>query len=177
MYFVRYKTLKEELTTHSLTDREALPYLIATSVIAILVITLTHERESDWEWLFKLTEVSLAVFGTLYCFRNNGGKEGHDFILKFLVLGWITLCRCVLLFIPITFLYVYGLDFLYAEYTFTTVDFIINEELVDLGIFLIFTSIFYLHLGKHLRDTCTLLNKEAGAGAYEKHMINEQDAL
>lgn len=101
MYFFRYQPLKEKLKSRTLTDREALPYLVLFSGIASAVYLLPPVEEFNaWDWIGGGTSVVLAVAGVIYTYVQNGGRQGFDLIQKFVVIGWVVGVRCILAFIP-----------------------------------------------------------------------------
>ena len=101
MYFLRYKSLKEKLRTRSLSDREALPYLVLFAGLAAVAYLLPNTEEfNTWDWIQGTLSVALAVGGVIYAYRQNGGRQGFDLIQKYVVLGWVVTVRCLLVFIP-----------------------------------------------------------------------------
>ena len=178
MYFFRTNALKEKLKTRTLTDREALPYVIMFGLVTLITIAFTRGDNShyDLQWLMDLTEGLLMILGIIYCYRRNGGSEGYDFVLKYMTLGWVIFIRCLLFLIPV--IIIGSLIATFLIYRFSSGEF---EVLIELGLgelawIVLFYVVYYLRLGKHLSDTSTLLNKEAGAEAYEKHMMTERES-
>jgi hypothetical protein len=39
--------------------------------------------------------------GVIFAYRCNGGKDGYDFIQKFVILGWVVAFKFILLLIPV----------------------------------------------------------------------------
>lgn len=100
MYFIKYHPLKERLRDRTMNDREALPYYILFSAISTLVITLPMGGPLNrWNVLSAFVSTVVVIAGIIYCFRQNGGKAGYDFIQKSVVLGWVVFVRLLLPFI------------------------------------------------------------------------------
>lgn len=146
MYFFRYHSLKEKLKSRTLTDREALPYLVLFSGIASAVYLIPPVEELNvWDWIGGGMSVVLAIAGVIYTYAQNGGKQGQDLIQKFVVIGWVVGVRCVLIFIPCWF----------ALYSVGDVLGLMSDESswYDTLVFFGFKVIYYQRLGKHIHDT------------------------
>jgi hypothetical protein len=146
MYFIRYQPLKEKLKTRTLSDREALPYLILyAGLTAVACLFPTTEEFNLWDWIGGGLSVSLAVGGVIYAYTQNGGKEGFDLIQKYVVIGWVVAVRCILVSIPIAIALFLAGDALG----------LITEEtgwfdvLMNAG----FEAVIYQRIGKHIGDT------------------------
>lgn len=146
MYFLRYKPLKEKLRTRSLSDREALPYLVLFAGLAAVVYLLPNTEEfNTWDWIQGILSVAFAIGGVIYAYRQNGGRQGFDLIQKYVVLGWVVTVRCVLVFIPCGIaLFLLG-DSLG----------LISDETNGFDVLIIagFEVILYQRIGRHIRDT------------------------
>ena len=145
MYFVRYHSLKEKLSGRSLSDREALPYLVLYSTLFVLFIAIpTIEGFNEFDMVLMCLNVMFAIVGICYVYQQNGGKEGFDLIQKYVVLGWVVEFRLLLLYVPVfLFLVVVGERTLWGGY---------SDGLTVL-ISVIYQLIFYQRLGRHIRDT------------------------
>ena len=102
MYFVRTQPLKDKLRSRSLSDREALPYLLVFSGLTALVGSVPLiEGFNRWDFASATLSVVFAIAGVVYSYKCNGGREGFDLIQKYVVLGWVVSIRCLLPFIPL----------------------------------------------------------------------------
>ena len=146
MYFIRYQPLKEKLKARTLSDRDALPYLILYAGLAAAIHLLpTTEVFNVWDWIGGGLSVSLAVGGVIYAYTENGGREGHDLIQKYVVIGWVAGVRCILAFIPIsTVLYFTG------DALGVMTD---DTGWLDVLIMAGFEAVLYQKIGRHIRDT------------------------
>jgi len=146
MNFIRYQPLKEKLKTRTLSDREALPYLILfTGLAAALYLVPTPNEFNMWDWIGGALSVSMAVGSVIYAYKQNGGRQGFDLIQKYTVMGWVVAVRCILAFIPIAFaLYLLG------EALGVTSD---STGWFDVLIIAGFEAVFYQRVGRHIRDT------------------------
>jgi hypothetical protein len=146
MYLLRYQPLKDKLKTRTLTDREALPYLLVfTGLAAAVYLFPTTDTFNHWDWIQGGLSVALALGGVIYSYFRNGGRDGYDLILKYVVIGWIVAVRCVLLFIPCAI----------ALYFLGEVAGLISDETnwYDTLVFAGFETILYQRIGRHIADT------------------------
>jgi len=106
MYFWRIEKLKSEMAARPLSDRQVLPYLVVyvglTTAVSFLPATMTNV----WDGLGAVWSVLLAVFGSLYIYRCNGGVDGQHFLQRYFAIGWVVAIRwLVILMIAIVALF------------------------------------------------------------------------
>ena len=102
MYFVSYHPLKHKLRTNSLSDREALPYLIIEAVFLSLASYSSGGKISNgYDTLSLCLTIITVIGGTYYVYLQNGGKEGFNLIQKYFVLGWVVSNRFAIVLIPV----------------------------------------------------------------------------
>jgi hypothetical protein len=146
VYFTNYQVIKEKLRSRTLSDRESLPYwIVFCGATASLPLFPSLNNYNVWDWIGGGLFVLLTVMGVFYAYFKNGGKNGHDIILKYVVLGWIVFFRCYLRFIPI------GMAlFLAGEKLGIIID---ETGWYDTLIFACFNAICYQRIGRHIADT------------------------
>ena len=146
MSLFRYDPLKEKLRSRSLTDREALPYLLSMFGFAAAAVVFPFPLASDWvDRVNQGGTILLAVLGLLYSYRQNGGAKGHDLTLKYIVLGEVVVMRCTLAAIPIGILLIWlGNQFGLRDR---------NLGWYDTILWLVFQVVAYQRLGRHIADT------------------------
>ena len=141
MYFVFYHPLKHMLRTNSLSDREALPYLIIDAVLFSLGSSSEADRLSNgYDLLSLCLTVIIVIGGTYYVYLQNGGKEGFNLIKKYLILGWVVSIRFAIVLIPVVI----------VNYI------VVMPKLGDLYDVLFggaIKLIYFQRLGTHIRDT------------------------
>jgi hypothetical protein len=146
MYFLRYNTLKEKLRARSLSDREALSYLVLfTGLTTAATLVPANVTLNLWDWIHIGLSLILAVGGVYYSYVRNGGEHGFDLIQKFTVIGWVVTVRCLLVFIPCFFALLWiGDSFgLVADET----------NWFDVVVTTGFGAILYQRIGRHVADT------------------------
>jgi len=81
MYFIHYNPLKERLRNRSIHDREALPYFLLFCVLEALAISLPGaEYKNKWDYVSPVLTLLVTIWGVIYVYRRNGGREGYDLL-------------------------------------------------------------------------------------------------
>ena len=146
MQAFRYNAVKEKLRTRTLTDREALPYLLSMFVFAASAVVFPVPLGSDlWDRINQGGTILLAILGLLYSYRQNGGAHGHDLALKYIVLGEIAVARCFAVSIPL------GIALIWLGTQLGLRDRTMGWY--DTSLWLLFQVVAYQRLGRHIADT------------------------
>ena len=146
MQFFRYDGIKEKLRTRTLTEREALPYLLSMFAFAASAVVFPVPLGSNlWDRINQGGTILLAILGLLYSYRQNGGANGHDLALKYIVLGEIVVARCFAVSIPLGIALIWlGTQLGLRERTMGWYDTVL---------WLIFQVVAYQRLGRHIAET------------------------
>ena len=129
-----------------MSDREALPYLLSMfAFIAVAVVFPLTLGTHLWDRINQGGTILLAILGLLYAYRQNGGANGNDLALKYIVLGEIVVARCSVFSIPV------GLVLLWLGNQIGLRD--QSMGWYDTTLWLMFQVVAYLRLGRHIADT------------------------
>lgn len=146
MNFIKYSPLKEQLKERTLSDREALPYLIVfTAITALMVGVPLYENYNVLDGIYAACSVALAIFGIIYAYNQNGKENGYDLVQKYVVMGWITSVRFILIGIPLYAVVAavsYGMGFSIEE-----------TNGIDLLFSVGFEALLYYRIAMNIRDT------------------------
>jgi hypothetical protein len=154
MYWIRYQPLKDRLKKRSISDREALPYLLLFSGLEAIALSLPATSEMNkWDIIQTISYVLVTLLGVFYVYRRNGGNDGYDIIQKIVVLGWVVAVRYFLVVIPLSVTI-----YLIVHYHAPTGD---ETTLFDAVFYTVISAIYYERLGRHISDT----NEKNGAQA------------
>ena len=155
MYFVQYNPLKEKLRNRSLSDGEALPYLILEGVVTVLLyLDISSEGLNAFDLVSVIISVAILIGGTFHVYDQNGGKEGFDLVQKYIVLGWVVGFRVFLASIPLFLM-------LGVLIGLANIDDAISDMLsVICGVAV--KLIYYQRLGEHIRDTTGIETNNGG---------------
>lgn len=145
MYFVHYHPLKEKLRDRTLSDAEALPYFIGSSILVLIPV---GGIENVWDFAALFISIVLTIMGLRWAYKANGGAAGFDIIQKVVVLGWILGFRLLLFFIIPLLCFLIGISIAMPE------DATPEKTGVGLVIFgAIAELILWKRLASHIRDT------------------------
>lgn len=102
MHFWRIEALKAKLRAGAVDQRAAYGYVLATFLLyAVAAVPGAWNAATDprpgVEWVAYAGQLLLVGTGTYCAFRANGGREGADFALRYLALGWVLGVRLVVL--------------------------------------------------------------------------------
>lgn len=144
MYIWRIEGLKGQLAARALSDREVLPYFVASSSMFGLGLAIPPSNPNGWDTVLGLAIALLTVLGTLWGYRQNGGQSGREFLPRFVAIGWVSSLRllpAVLLAILVLFI-IAGAP---LEGTPQTSPF-------DVFVFAGLTVVYYQRVGAHVRQ-------------------------
>jgi hypothetical protein len=140
MHVFNIRTLKATLKARALSSGEAVRYIAAQGA---LLSWLFIPGDTTVDWMF-LTNPLLALAGTYYCYRCNGGADGIRLAERYLAIGWVVMCRGIaFLLLPLAI----GL----AAWTLATAgegpdEAVLSTTLVGLLV------LMYWRIGVHLAD-------------------------
>ena len=141
MYFWRIEALKRQMITAPLGDRETLPYLIGDGVLTSVVGALPPMFPTGGDTLQGLGGVPLAIGGTIWVYRQNGGQTGSELLPRYLTLSWVLLVRFVPLISALFIIATVAIPSFDLEHTGPV------SVILSAGTILL----FYQRLGAHLR--------------------------
>ncbi len=161
MYFIKYQPLKRKLKERTLSDREALVYLVVyifllglSFALSFAIPTGATDECSDADlaaWddeVFLLVFVCLPIAGIYYVYVANGGKSGFDLIQKYFVLGWVVGIRFLVVFLPLSVATILVSAQVLGNGCEDRIQFYPQYVVSTLG-----EIVYYQRLGRHIRDT------------------------
>ena len=109
MYFWNIKKLKAQLIERPLTEREALPYVIAASLMYLLafeILTYSYSAVSNeavpygiLDYISLAFTIAINILGTIWIFKKNKVNSENYFLQRYTALGWVVLIRIMVFFI------------------------------------------------------------------------------
>jgi hypothetical protein len=152
VHFWSTRKARTQLSTNSLSQRDAAGYMFVSSLIYTYVVYATAwgGRYQHWTMLFEaVVVVVITGFGVHECYSANGGRAGRDFVHRFCVLGVPLSLRLLVLFRVIDVVLAYAFPRVVTPMTFRDPQFVYLSVHVLLG--LAFTFIFYWRVAHHLQ--------------------------
>jgi hypothetical protein len=108
---------------------------------------MSQGTRNVWDVLGAVWSVLLAVLGSIYIYRQNGGAAGHHFLQRYLVVGLVVALRCVFVFVVAAFAFAGTLIALGAD--------IETPHWYDFLFGAAFETVLYWRIGHHVRDLAT----------------------
>ena len=92
------------MATEGLNEQQAFRYYLATAIFsAILYEIVANGPSSEFKPVDLLDMAMYFTFtigGIIWCYRQNGGADGRDFLRRIVPIGWVMFWRLVGLVIP-----------------------------------------------------------------------------
>ena len=143
MYFWNIKKLKADLKDKPLTEKQILPYVIATLVLYYLSAVIAPVS-SDRNGILETSLIVLSiVIGTYWLFKKNHADAGQYFIQRFFAIGWVASIRFGIFSLVISVL-LYASSILKVDTASTS-----NAELIIESILII---LGYWYIGTHITE-------------------------
>ena len=144
MYFWRIEKLKSEMAARPLSEREVLPYLVVYVALSAAVSYLPPTTYNVWDGLGAVWSTLLAVVGTIYIYRQNGGADGQHFLQRYFAIGQVVAMRWLaFVMLPVVALYI-AMEELGSDTESTHwYDFLFGA---------VIEAAFYWRVGYHVRD-------------------------
>lgn len=146
MYFWRIEKLKTSMATAPLTDREVLPYLIATVILMAAVLGGAQHVPvtSVWDDISSIFGMVIAVIGTIYIYNRNNGEAGQHFLQRYIVIGWVVSLRWL-----VAFMVIFTILYIILEYYGASAE---NIALAEFTFDTLASAVLYWRIGHHVHD-------------------------
>lgn len=144
MYFWRIERLKREMAIRPLSESETLPYLVVDTTLVTALSYIPNISSNVWDTLSAIFSTLLAVVGTIYIYRQNGGADGQYFLQRYFAISWVVTLRWLVIFIITIAIFSILLELASVSLEETT--------WYEFLFFSVFEVIFYERIGYHVRD-------------------------
>lgn len=151
MYFWNIKSLKQEIKSGQFSDSRVFPYVVVYAFLYALIIEaiayLPYEDVNMWTYTLSILNIVIAIGGTFYVYRKNGGANGEDFASKYFGIGFVVGIRFLFYLVPVmVFMSVYWV------YAFDE-EAIISTTPIEVVLFSFWYALLYYRIGIHMNDT------------------------
>lgn len=146
MYFWNIQALKQQLIKTGLSEKNSFYYILIYLIMGTINIDIIFPTTvlNQWDYLTAASDMFITMIGIITAFRVNGGNKGEKFAERFFSISFVICIRFFVLFLSPLIVYLIFLgEFNFDPVETTVVSFITN---------LIFLSIFYARIAKHIRD-------------------------
>ena len=103
MYLTNIRGLKPSLIQGPLPENQTIKYLLICMFLWLPIrISPLLQMQDSWLNIIDIATILIALIGTYYCFKNNGGSNGVFFLQRFFPIGLVVGARiAVMFFFPI----------------------------------------------------------------------------
>lgn len=151
MYFWKIDSLVQDLKDGNLPQSERFKYLLATLIVYAIVIELSFifaEPIAALQIVESVSMVALTVAGAVYCYFVNRRGDDHEFIDRFICIGWVVAIRITVFFIAVYCPYLLA-GYMFGGETFE--HFSESKNFVDVGFILLMGGLCYWFIGKYIK--------------------------
>ena len=111
MFTLQIKKLREQLATEGLGAKHAFQYYLATAILGALTYELVANGPGSGgemlpvDYLDGGLDFVFTIGGIIWCYVQNGGAAGRDFLSRIVPIGWVMFWRTLLFgMVPFTIL-------------------------------------------------------------------------
>ncbi|KOO12754.1 hypothetical protein AKJ18_22210 [Vibrio xuii] len=104
MYIWNIESLKEDIKSGRLTEKDRFIYMFLTLIFTVLSIELALripvEPGNVWDTISSLSSALFPILGTFLAYRANGADNGTDFLGRYFSISFVVTVRFFALLIP-----------------------------------------------------------------------------
>lgn len=104
MYFWQINKLRQQLASEGLSEQQAFYYYLATAILSAVLYEIVANgppsEASSADLLDAMMYFAFTIGGVAWCYRQNGGAEGTDFLTRIVPVAWVMFWRLVACVIP-----------------------------------------------------------------------------
>ncbi|MGI9328682.1 MAG: hypothetical protein ACR2PZ_25935 [Pseudomonadales bacterium] len=104
MYWWHIRNLRQQLAQDGLSESHAFRYYLATAILSALLYEAVANGPPSETKAVDILDASLylgfTIGGTVWCYRQNGGAAGRDFLIRIVPIAWVMFWRLMSVVIP-----------------------------------------------------------------------------
>lgn len=111
MYILGINKLRQQLASDAVDEKQAFHYYLATAILSGLTYEAVANSPASGgamlpvDYLDGVLDLVFTVAGISWCYLQNGGAKGDDFLQRIVPIGWVMLWRALLFgLLPFTIL-------------------------------------------------------------------------
>ena len=111
MHILGIKGLRQQLANDELDEKQAFYYYLATAILSGVTYEAVANSPGSGgamlpvDFLDGGLDLAFTIAGLSWCYLQNGGADGDDFLQRIVPIGWVMLWRALLFgLLPFTFL-------------------------------------------------------------------------
>ncbi|MCF6450978.1 hypothetical protein L1076_05175 [Vibrio sp. MMG022] len=148
MYIWNIKSLKEQIRSGRLTEKDRFIYIFLTLIFTALGIELALrfpiESGNVWDTISSVSSVLIPMLGTFLAYKANGADNGTDFLGRYFSISFVVAVRFFVLLIPMSAL-------LFAYYMLVIPENpALESTALDTLPFIVWQGVLYYQIVKHV---------------------------
>lgn len=104
MYFWQIRKLRAQLASEGLSEKQAFYYYLATAILSALLYEVVANGPPSEPQAIDLLDAAMyfgfTIGGIAWCYQQNDGASGKDFLVRIVPIAWVMLWRLVAVVIP-----------------------------------------------------------------------------
>lgn len=113
--------LKNSLIEGPLPENQTIKYLLTCIFLwSTVKVSPLLQVQDSWQTILDIASILIALIGTYYCFKINGGPNGLFFLQRFFPIGFVVAARIAVMFFFPIFVAVLILENLIEQIPLTT---------------------------------------------------------
>lgn len=102
MHILQIKKLRQQLASDELSEKNAFQYYLATAILSTLIFEAVANNPGSGgpmvpvDYLDGCLDLIFTTAGIIWCYAQNGGADGEDFLRRIVPVGWVMLWRLLL---------------------------------------------------------------------------------
>ncbi len=95
MYIWRIKRLRQQLAIEGLSEKRAFYYYLGTAIVGALIYEAiangppSGAGPAPTDYLDGILYLAFTIGGIIWCYLQNGGAIGSDFLKRIVPIGWV----------------------------------------------------------------------------------------
>ncbi|MGM7319434.1 hypothetical protein [Idiomarina sp. ST10R2A5] len=153
MYFWNIDALKRDFLQGRFSQTQAFYYLVLMLVLFTLPVGIWGDNTTVWDKASLWVDLAFVILGTTVAYKSNGGRDGREFLERYVSLSWVLFIRLLPLVILLVLVASIFRDIFISDagYGFTGYDF---------AALVLISFIYYWRLSHHMSD----LNQSSFSG-------------
>jgi len=155
MYFWKIESLKNDIRSNKLSERDRFNYALIYIVLNALSLELMsysgYEIGNYWDSFNSISNILIVIVGTIFAFKENGGREGNDFLGRYFSINFVMLIRFMAILMPMIIVWLAAQSLIYAD------EETISTTYLDTLPFIAWYALFYWRICYHIKGVNTVL--------------------
>jgi hypothetical protein len=150
MYFWKIDLLKQQLSSHGLTEKQLYYYILIYIALATIGMEamgyVPAVSPNSWSYVQSIINIAIPIAGTMLAFHANGGVSGNQFAARYFSIGLVATIRFTVLLIPVM---IAMMIFLFSS---SDMENAMPVTGIEVAIYSIWYALLYAYIAKQVRQ-------------------------